>query len=51
MAIHPKLLFELRHELAKPIAELFSESLSQGRCSKGLERCIDNSLIQEGEPF
>ena len=25
--IHPKLLFELRHELAKPIAELFNKSL------------------------
>ena len=46
--IHPKLLFELRHELAKPIAELFTKSLSQGDVPRDWRDASITALFKKG---
>ena len=46
--IHPKLLFELRHELSKPIAELFTRSLSQGDVPKDWRDASITALFKKG---
>ena len=46
--IHPKLLFELRHELAKPIAELFIKSFSQGDVPRDWRDASITALFKKG---
>ena len=46
--IHPKLLFELRHELAKPIAELFIKSLNQGDVPRDWRDASITALFKKG---
>ena len=46
--IHPKLLFELRHEIAKPIAELFVKSLNQGDVPRDWRDASITALFKKG---
>ena len=46
--IHPKLLFELRHELAKPIAELFNKLLSEGDVPRDWRDASITALFKKG---
>ena len=49
--IHQKLLFKLRHELAKPIAELFNKSLSQGEVPRDWRVASITALFKKGNLF
>jgi hypothetical protein len=47
--IHPKIIFELRHQLAKPLADLFNLSLARFRMTGKMQKlrlCIRRAAKQ-----